>query len=82
MSATLLLPEQFASSALKIATTAMRTMTAVPEDAALPLAKRERAHEIEQSELTQARDIMLSPLRVSKDEQGQSPPRSFMMFQI
>jgi hypothetical protein len=44
--------------------------------------KRERSHEIEQSQVTQARDLILSPIHVSKDEQRQSPPRPFMLFQI
>ena len=44
--------------------------------------KRERSHEIEQSQVTQARYLILSPIHVSKDEQRQSPPRPFMLFQI
>jgi len=52
------------------------------EDAALVPLKRERSHEIEQSQVTQARDLILSPIHVSKDEQRQSPPRPFMPFQI
>jgi hypothetical protein len=39
-------------------------------------------HEIEQSQVTKARYITLSPIHVSKDKQRQSPPRPFMMFQI
>jgi hypothetical protein len=53
-----------------------------PENAALPLLKRERSHEIEQSQVTQARHLMLSPIHVSKDEQRQPPSRPFMLFQI
>jgi hypothetical protein len=53
-----------------------------PEDAALLLLKRERPHEIEQSQVTKARCITLSPIHVSKDEQRQSPPRPFMMFHV
>jgi hypothetical protein len=45
-----LLPEQLASSAPKIDTTRMRIMTGhFPDDAALPLLRRERSHEIEKS---------------------------------
>jgi hypothetical protein len=53
-----------------------------PENAALALLKRERSHEIEQSQVTQARHLMLSPIHVSKDEQRQPSPRPFMPFQV
>jgi hypothetical protein len=53
-----------------------------PEDIALPLSNCEWPHEIEQSQVTKARCIKLSPIHVSKDEQRQSPPRPLMMFQI
>jgi hypothetical protein len=53
-----------------------------PQDAALPLLERERSHEIEQRQVTQARHLMLSPIHVSKDEQRQPPLRAFMLFQI
>jgi hypothetical protein len=44
--------------------------------------KRKRSHEIEQSQLAEARYITLSPIHVPKDDQRQSPPRPFMMSQI
>ncbi len=44
--------------------------------------KRKRSHEIEQSQLAEARYITLSPIHMPKDDQRQSPPRPFMISQI
>jgi hypothetical protein len=61
---------------------AARSWRRFSRGATLPLLKRERSHEIEQSQVTKARYITLSPIHVSKDEQRQSPPRPFMMFHV
>src|SRR5262249_50984663 len=53
-----------------------------PEDAALAPLRRERPHEIEQSQVTKARCIALSPIHVAKDEPRQFSSRRVMMFQI
>jgi hypothetical protein len=79
ISSSLLLPEQPASSALKIHTTRMRSMTAISPR--MPLYPCSSASGRMKSS-TQARHLMLSPIHVSKDEQRQPPLRALMLFQV